>query len=428
MKTVIIGASFAGIHCALRAKQLRPYEEVVIIEKEETLGYIPSGLILLLNQHIKSLDEATFISKDALEKKGIHLILGISATKFNFSEQYIETTKDRVYYDKLVLAMGSSQVSQKLVSNHPSFLTYKKKKDSELALEKIELSKEIAVIGAGQTGMELASALVNKGKEVTLIESMSYPLYKSFDEDVIGPLMSEMSQESKLTTYFSQTVKEIKGDNLESELTIVTQQNTISCEAAFLSTNVRPDLSLFEEQLDYHTDQTLKIDAYFETSQPNVFAIGDLVQVPSMLLNQSMYSPLINNAIRSGQICAENLEEKKVAYQGSIRVIGTYVFGQYLASCGLTEADFFLYEEPIETLILDIPLSTIEKDKKIKIKFTYNKNTRILLGVQMISRENILEKINRYTLAIESKMTIDELAKKDHFYHPLYANPVSDII
>lgn len=428
MKTVIIGASFAGVHCALRAKQLRPYEEVVIIEKEETLGYIPSGLILLLNKNIKTLEDAIFISKDDLEKKGIHLVLGTSTSKFNFSEHYVETTKDRIYYDKLVLATGSAQVSQKLVSSHPGFLTYKKKKDSELALEKIKTSKEITVIGAGQTGMELASALVNEGKKVMLVESMSYPLYKSFDEDVIGPLMSEMSQESKLTTYFSQTVKEIEGDNLESELTIATQQNTISCEAAFLSTNVRPNLSLFEEQLDYHTDQTLKIDDYFETSQPNVFAIGDLVQVPSMLLNQSMYSPLINNAIRSGQICAENLKEKKVAYQGSIRVIGTYVFGHYLASCGLTEADFFLYDDPIETIILDEPLSTIEQDKKIKIKFTYNKNTKILLGVQMISRVNILEKINRYTLAIESKMTLNELAKKDHFYHPLYANPASDMI
>jgi len=127
MKVVIIGASFAGIHCALRTKQLYPYDQIILIEKEEQLGYLPSGLTLLLNGKIKELDEATFMTKEVLENKGIRLMLGVSATDFNFEEDYVETTSDRIYYDKLVLAMGSSQISQKLVSNHPGFLTYKKK-------------------------------------------------------------------------------------------------------------------------------------------------------------------------------------------------------------------------------------------------------------------------------------------------------------
>jgi len=403
MKVVIIGASFAGIHCALRAKQLYPYDQIILIEKEEQLGYLPSGLTLLLNGKIKELDEATFMTKEVLENKGIRLMLDVSATDFNFEEDYVETTSERIYYDKLVLAMGSSQISQKLVSNHPGFLTYKKKSEAKDSLKRIESSKEIAVIGAGQTGMELASALVTKGKKVKLFESMNYPLYKSFDPDVIEPLINELNQEKNITSY-------------------------LSCDSAFLATNVRPDLSMFKEQLEYHTDQTLKVDEYFKTSQPNVFAIGDLVQVPSMLLKQSLYLPLINNAVRSGQVCAENLENKKVAYHGAIRVIGTHIFNHYLASCGLTEADSFLYEDPVESLTLNLPVSTVEKEKTVRVKFTYNEKTKVLLGAQMISKANILEKINTYALAIDLKMTIQELAQKDYFYRPLYANPVSDMI
>ena len=428
MKVVIIGASFAGIHCAIRAKQLYPYDQIILIEKEEQLGYLPSGLTLLLNGKIKELDEATFMTKEVLENKGIRLMLGVSATDFNFEEDYVETTSDRIYYDKLVLAMGSSQISQKLVSNHPGFLTYKKKSEAKDSLERIESSEEIAVIGAGQTGMELASALVTKGKKVKLFESMNYPLYKSFDPDVIEPLINELNQEKNITSYFSQTVKDVEDTKLENGLNLITQQESVSCDSAFLATNVRPDLSMFKEQLEYHTDQTLKVDEYFETSQPNVFAIGDLVQVPSMLLKQSLYLPLINNAVRSGQVCAENLEKKKVAYHGAIRVIGTHIFNHYLASCGLTEADSFLYEDPVESLTLNLPVSTVEKEKTVRVKFTYNEKTKVLLGAQMISKANILEKINTYALAIDLKMTIQELAQKDYFYHPLYANPVSDMI
>lgn len=428
MKIVIVGASFAGIHCALRAKQLHPYDQIILIEKEEHLGYLPSGLTLLLNGKIENLDEATFMTKEVLENKGIRLMLGVSATEFNFVEDYLETTRERVYYDKLVLAMGSSQTSQKLVSEHPGFLTYKKKLEAEISLERIEQSEEIAVIGAGQTGMELASALVNKGKKVKLFESMNYPLYKSFDPDVIEPLISVLEQEKNITLYFSQTVKDVRDTNLENGLDLVTQQGRVICDSAFLATNVRPDLSMFKEQLEYHTDQTLKVDEYFETSQPNVFAIGDLVQVPSMLLKQSLYLPLINNAVRSGQVCAENLEKKQVAYHGAIRVIGTHIFNHYLASCGLTEADSFLYEDPVESLTLNVPVSTIEKNQVVRVKFTYNEKTKVLLGAQMISKANILEKINTYALAIDLKMTIQELTQKDYFYHPLYANPVSDMI
>lgn len=427
MKVVIIGASFAGVHCAIRTKELHPYDEVVLIEQEKELGFLPSGLTLLMNGVIFSLDEATFTTKEHLLKKGIHLELGVRGIDFDFVNHCVETTKGAIYYDKLVLAMGSSQHSQKLISDHPGFLTYKKREQAQLAVERIKSSQKVAIIGAGQTGMELASSLVKQHKHVSLIESMSYPLYKSFDEDFLQPFLEKIAENDYVTTYFSQTVKDIQSEGLEDKVTLVSQQEEIRTDTAFLATNVRPDLSIFKGELAFHADQTIKVDAYFETSQPDVFAIGDLVQVPSLLLEQSIYLPLINNAVRSAHVCAENLETKTTPYHGAIRIIGTCVFDYYLASCGLTEADSFLYPGPVATLTLNFPLSTVEKEP-VKIKFTYNKNTQVLLGVQMISKVNILEKINTYALAIDLEMSIQELAQKDYFYHPLFANPVADMI
>lgn len=426
MKVVIVGASFAGVHCALRAKELRPYDEIILIEAEEELGYLPSGLTLLMNEKITNLDEATFITETELTRKGIRLLLGKRVTEFDFSQKKVLITQEEIYYDRLVLAMGSSQASQKLISEHPGFLTYKKKTEAQEAFKRVQASEKIAVIGAGQTGMELASALVKQNKQVSIIESMSYPLYKSFDEDFIQPFITELRQNSLVETLFSHTVKEIV-DEESAELTLATQQEEITCDAAFLATNVRPDLSVFKEQLAFHTDQTLKVDDYLETSQPDVFAIGDLIQVPSLFLKQSVYLPLINNAVRSGHICAENLEQKETTYNGAIRIIGTHLFDYYLASCGLTEADAFLYEGSIETFNLTLPVSTINPTP-IKIKFIYNETTKVLLGAQMMSKENILEKINTYALAIDLNLTIDDLAQKDYFYHPLFANPVTEML
>lgn len=426
MKIVIIGASFSGIHCALKAKELYPYDEIILVEREAEIGYLPSGLTLLLNNNISSLEEAVFTSKERLIEAGIHLILGVSATAFDFTNQFVTTTKGEVYYDRLVLAMGSSQVSKKLTSNHPGLLTYKKKEEAVLALKKIEESQKVAVIGSGQAGIELASALANHGKQVRLIESMDYPLYKSFDKEFLIPLAETLNDNAYIETSFSQTVKEIAVTKDQKQLKLLTQQDEIHCDAAFLATNVRPDLAIFDGQLDYHADQTLKVDEYFETSEPNVFAIGDLIQVPSLLLNQSVYLPLINNAIRSGNICAENLKSKETKYAGSIRIIGTRILDYYLASCGLTEADSFLYGEDVNTITLSTPFTTIGSEL-VKIKLTFNRNSNVLLGAQIISKANILEKINTYALAIDLKMTIQELAQKDYFYHPSYANPMMNM-
>ncbi|MFW7419594.1 FAD-dependent oxidoreductase [Vagococcus fluvialis] len=423
MKIVIIGASFSGVHCALKAKELYPYDEVILIEKEEELGYLPSGLTLLLNKEIASLDEANFISKEQIVQSGIHLMLGICVKSFDFTNQSLSTTDGEVFYDRLVLAMGSSQFSQKLMSEHTGFLTYKKKKEALNAFDKLNETDQVAVIGAGQAGMELASALVHCGKRVTLVESMDYPLYKSFDKEFIEPLVASIKRNDSIETLFGQTVREIT-DN--KTLRLVTQQKEIESEAIFLATNVRPNLAIFEGKLDYHVDQTLKVDHYFETSEPNVFAIGDLIQVPSLLLDQTVYLPLINNAIRSGTICAENLKEKQTEYLGSIRIIGTKVFDYYLASCGLTEADSFLYEGQVATVTINAPF-TIAETEPVRVKFTYNQETGVLLGTQIMSKQNILDKINTYALAIDMKMTIKELAQKDYFYHPSYTNPLIDM-
>ena len=423
MKIVIIGASFSGVHCALKAKELHPYDEIILVEQEDEVGYLPSGLTLLLNGKLSSLEEAKFTSNEKLIKQGIHLMTGVKVTDFDFSNKSVTTTQGELLYDRLVLAMGSSQYSQKFMSEYPGLLTYKKKADAKNALEKIEGSQEVAIIGAGQAGMELASALVKSGRKVILIESMDYPLYKSFDKELLAPLVQHLEDHELVETAFSQTVKKVIYHESKQGVNLMTQQGEIHCGVALLASNVRPNLSIFKQHLAYHTDQTLKVDAYFETSQPGVFAIGDLIQVPSLLLNQTIYLPLINNAVRSGNVCAENLKKKQTKYMGSIRIIGTHIFGYYLAGCGLTEADSFLYEEEVASLTLRVPVTIVENEM-VTIKFIYNKKTEVLLGVQIISKANILEKINTYALAIDLKMTIRELAQKDYFYHPSYTNSI----
>ncbi len=95
------------------------------------------------------------------------------------------TNHGEVTFDKLVLATGSSQVPKNLDMSDKEGLTFKDKETSAVTLNKIQQSKDVIVIGAGQAGLELSDALIQAGKVVEVIETMNYPLYKYFDKDFL---------------------------------------------------------------------------------------------------------------------------------------------------------------------------------------------------------------------------------------------------
>lgn len=420
MKIVIVGGSFSGIHCALKARELYPTARITVIEKQSEIGYIPSGLTLYLNDLISDLDEAHFIKASYLESKGITLRLSEEVMSYQFDKKQLTTDKEIIFYDRLVLATGSSQSSYKLSMEHACLLTYKTKASAQQVLQSIKTKHKLLIVGAGQAGMEMASALYHQNKEVEIIESMSYPLYKYFDQGFLSGFQRYLNGLDGITFTFNETVKAFEG---EDEVILKGNEITRQGEAAVLTVNVRPEFSNVDQQLISNLDGTLSVSPYLETSEEDVFAIGDLIQVPDRVSGHPVYLPLISNAIKSGVVCAENLEKKTVAYTGTLRIVGTFLFDYYLASCGLTESDSFLYEGEVAVADFVKTVSTLNQET-IHMKYVFDKETHRLLGVQLLSKANILERINRYALAIETNQTIEELEQNGMFYHPFFGSQV----
>lgn len=425
MQIVIIGGSFSGVHCALRAAELYPTDHIILVEKERTLGFLPSGLPLYLKGDVPSLEKAVFTTVEALEEKGIEVKLETDVLHIDFEQQRIETSDELLPYDRLVLATGSSQVSQKIGLDHPGVLTYKNYKGAIQALQRIEESQAVAIVGAGQVGMELADALRYTGKQVHVFDSMGYPFYKYFDEDILERFVTMLKEQSNVIFHFNETINQLRDDGDQIELNIGSER--ILVESVSLGVNVRPDLNLYQNQLDTHSDMTIKVSEYLETSQPNVFAIGDLIQVPSRLLEQTVYLPLINNAVRTALVCAENLKDKTMVFEGTSRTIGTKLFDHYLASCGMIESDSFLYPEEVATICQEVPVTVLSRDT-VRMKICYNRETTQILGVQLVSKANILDRINLYALSIDQGLTLNDMMQRDYFFHPKYANATDSFL
>ncbi|MER2227468.1 MAG: FAD-dependent oxidoreductase [Carnobacterium sp.] len=428
MKVVIIGASFAGVATALEIRKKQSNAEIILLEKQSTLGYIPNGLHLYWENKIADLDVAYFITKEQLEKQNICCCLETVVEKIDSIHKkinYLQHGKEAtITYDKLIIATGSSQLSQKISgSDGENVLKYKRHHEAEDALSKVDASKNVTIIGAGQVGVEAADLLSKQQKHVTLIENMDYVLFKYFDKEMIQPLQQKMLEQG-IDLRLNQTVSAIEAD-ADQTATIRFGNEMVKSEAVILGVNVRPDLHFLDEHIRLHMDQTIAVDRYMRTSVEDVFAVGDCIQLAYGEEEETVYIPLVNNAVRTGIVAANNLIQPKMVFKGSLRTIGTYIFGYYIASTGMTEAESVFTGQMVNTYRQEVRLTSLPTSDTVTIKWVYDATSHILLGAQMISTSNMLEKINTLALAIQTKQTLEDLQQKDYFFHPSFSQMIS---
>ena len=428
MKVVIIGASFAGVAAALEVRKKHLHAEIILLEKQPTLGYIPNGLHLYWENRIDDLDAAYFITKEQLEKQNIQCCLEAAVEKIDTTHKAVHymfhEQEATITYDKLIIATGSSQLSQKISgSASENVLKYKRHHEAQTALAKINDSQSVAIIGGGQVGIEAADLLSKQQKHVTLIENMDYVLFKYFDKEMIQPLQQKMLEQG-IDLRLNQTVSAIEKEG-EQPVTVHFGNDSVTSDTVILGVNVRPDLHFLDEHISLHMDQTIAVDRYMRTSVADVFAVGDCIQLAYGGEEETVYIPLVNNAVRAGIVAAANLIQPEMAFKGSLRTIGTFIFGYYIASTGMTEAESIFSDQKVETYRQEVRLTSLPNSDSVTIKWVYDATSHVLLGAQMISNSNILEKINTLALAIQTKQTLEYLQQKDYFFHPSFTQMIS---
>ncbi|ALV21529.1 FAD-dependent oxidoreductase [Carnobacterium antarcticum] len=428
MKVVIIGASFAGVAAALEVRKKQSDAEIMLLDKQSTLGYIPNGLHLYWENKIDDLESAYFITKEQLGKQGIRYCLEASVEKIHTVHKTVDYLRHgqevKIAYDKLIIATGSSQLSQKISgSSGESVLKYKRHHEAQAALAKMEASQSVTIIGAGQVGVEAADLLSQQKKKVTLIESMDYVLFKYFDRDMIQPLQQKMVEQG-IKLRLNQTVSSITTD-ADKQVTVRFGNEAITSDTAILGVNVRPDLHFLDEHIQLHMDQTIAVDRYMRTSVEDVFAVGDCIQLTFGEDDDTVYIPLVNNAVRTGIVAAANLIQPERTFKGSLRTIGTSILGYYIASTGVTEAESLFTGQTVKAYRQEVRLTSLPDADTVTIKWLYDAASHVLLGAQMISTSNILEKINTVALAIQTKQTLEDLQQKDYFFHPSFTQMIS---
>ncbi|KFN87835.1 NADH oxidase [Streptococcus equinus JB1] len=445
-KIVVIGANHAGTACI--KTMLTNYgseNEVVVFDQNSNISFLGCGMALWIGQQISGPEGLFYSNKEELEQLGARIYMNSPVESVDYDKKLVTALVDGKAhlesYDKLIFATGSTPIvppikgvelkdgSQEFEAKLENIQFVKLYQNAQDVIEKLKEKdiSRVAVVGAGYIGVELAEAFQRKGKEVTLIDVADTCLAGYYDED-LSDIMANNLQAHGIKLAFGETVKEVIGKTKVEK--IITDKASYNVDMVILAVGFRPNTGLADGKIELFKNGAFLVDKRQETSIPGVYAIGDCATIYNNASRETDYIALASNAVRTGIVaahnaCGYNLEG--IGVQGSN---GISIYGLNMLSTGLTlekaKAKGFDAEE-VEYSDKQKP-DFIEKNNfEVTLKIVYDKESRRVLGAQMLAMADVSLGIHLFSLAIQEGVTIDKLALTDLFFLPHFNKPYNYI-
>lgn len=434
-KIVVIGANHAGTAAINTILDNYKGKKVVVFDMNSNISFLGCGMALWIGNQIKGAEGLFYSNKDTLESKGatIHMETMVDCIDYDKKVVYA-TAKDgskiEETYDKVILATGSLPITPRLEGMELENVQFVKLyQNAAEVIEKLkdESIKKVAVVGAGYIGVELAEAFKRNGRDIVLIDCVDTCLSGYYDKDFTQD-MAENLKDHGVELVFGQKVEKILGDKKVEK--IITDKAEFDVDMVVLCIGFRPNNELGKDALELFKNGAFIVDKKQETSKKDIYAIGDCATVYDNSIQNVNYIALATNAVRSGIIAAHNAcgtEIESLGVQGSN---GISIWGLNMVSTGLTlekaKANGF---NAITTEYEDLqkPAFMENNNEKVKLRIVYDKDTRVILGAQMSSKEDISMGIHMFSLAIQEKVTIDKLKLLDIMFLPHFNQPYNYI-
>ena len=446
-KIVVIGANHAGTACINTILDNFGNEnEVVVFDQNSNISFLGCGMALWIGKQIDGPEGLFYSDKEKLEAKGAKVYMESPVLSVDYDKKeviaLVNGQEHLESYDKLIFATGSQPIippikGVELVEGNREFKAtlenvqfVKLYQNSAEVIEKLKNNEginRVAVVGAGYIGVELAEAFERLGKEVTLIDVADTCLAGYYDRE-LSDLMSQNLADHGIKLAYGQTVQAVEGEGKVER--IVTDKETFDVDMVIMAVGFRPNTALGAGKIELFRNGAFLVDKKQETSIPGVYAVGDCATIYDNSLGKMSYIALASNAVRSGIVGAYNAtghELEGIGVQGSN---GINIYDLKMVSTGLTlEKAKAAGYNAVETGFNDLQKPEFIKhdNNEVAIRIVFDKDTRVILGAQMASHEDISMGIHLFSLAIQEKVTIDKLALTDIFFLPHFNKPYNYI-
>ncbi len=340
MKILIVGKGAAGNQAAVSLRRLDSSCEIVMLAKESYPAYSACALPDVLAGWIP-LKKTSLMDKEDYSCLNIQTHFGLTITQLNWAERYIKAGEQVYHYDRLILATGSQPVVPPIPgSKLPGNFVVKTPVDIEEILA--HEPRQVVVVGAGNIGVETASALKNRGCKVTLIEMQDRIMPLLYDEKPAGIIKSILEEEG-IEILLGERVTGISGDS-HIELVHTTGQD-INADTVIWAAGVRQNIDIAQAAgLSIGVLGGIQVDTQMQSSKEGVFACGDCVESFQVFTAKPCLSLLWSSAKRQAEVAARNCLGYFDQYEGSCSLVIEEIMGRSCVAMGLNLGSLGGYE------------------------------------------------------------------------------------
>ena len=412
-RIVVIGCSGCGALAARTLKKLNPSLDVTILREQDEKGlltrcatpYICCGNVMV---------DPSYKDDSIFTKQNIKVV-DCKATKIDREQKIVVAEDGNSYeYDKLVLAMGSEPMLPPVPGvNLSGVFTLRKSNDAANIQYWMNTRrvKTVVMIGAGPIGVEMAYLAARHGIKVHLVEMLDHILAKALDSDMSEQIEAYMQQRD-IELHLKERAKEITG-NGQVDSVVLSSGEIIQAQMVLLFTGIKPNSELAEQAGLEMGKLALHVNSYLQTSDPDVYAAGDLIEYPSWITGKPMLGPLRPNAVIGGRVIAKNILGKNIRYPGFINSFVTKFFDRSIAGTGITESQ--AHEENMDVIVTTQSAASqhsMMRDRQpYTVKLIFDKQTLKLVGGQIVSESECpVKHIDVLTVAIRGNLTALDLA------------------
>ncbi len=426
-KYVIIGADAAGNSAAGQIRRNDKEGSIAILERGGIISYGACGLPYTLSGEIPETEKLIHFTAESFGKK-VHadVLTRYEVVSVDFSSQmlFVKSPKgDReIGYEKLLIATGASPVRLPFIDySSERVFELKTVPDANRVLSFIETHqpRSAAILGAGYIGLEAAENLRMRGIEVTIFEVMERPMPRLSAE--FGDEISRELSARGVTLHTNTPVESVRFE--ENAVQITAKGRMYAFDFLLSAPGVRPATSFLNPDSIAMRQGAILVNAYGETSVPNVYAAGDCATVPHQITGESVWVPLGHTANKTGRIAGMNMSGSKVSFPG---VLGTQLFKLFdkvIASTGLTaeEAEKAGHEIMKTNLVRPSKAGYYPGSGKVYLSMVADASSREILGVAMHGPLDSYGLIDSAAALISQNATVDEVAWLDMAYAPPFA-------
>ena len=420
MRVVIIGGGACGASCATRLRRLDENCEITILERTNEVSIANCGLPYYCSDVINDREKILVSNPEKFRNMfKIEVKLNTEVTEINRNEKFVLTqNNEKYYYDKLVLAQGANPIKPNIEGiNNRNILTLRTLSDADNIKKYISENnvKKAIVVGGGFIGVEMAENLAHLGIETKLVE-LSEQILTPVDYEIACFAQNEMKANG-IELILADGVKSFSENEIE-----LNSGKRIPFDIVILSIGVNPETTL-AKNAGLKVNRGIKVNEYMQTSDEEIFAGGDNVEIKSFINDDDVIIPLAGPANRQGRIIADNIYGIKSTYKKSQGTSVLKVFDYTVACSGYNEKLLKRMQIPYWKILTfgNSHAGYYPNSTSTLYKLLFNNDGKIL-GVQAVGQDGVEKRIDVVASIMRNNGSIQELLDSELCYAPPYSS------